>query len=67
MQYIVNCKDTFYLMYFAIDLNFRNKGYGSKSLEDLKEKYKTIFLSIEKNDDKLSVSRKKILSKKWLF
>lgn len=59
MYYIVNCYASFYLMYFATDNIMRNKRYGSKVLEDLKTKYKTIFLSIEKPNDKVSLKRKK--------
>lgn len=58
MEYIVNCDDSYYLMYFAIDEKLRNKNYGSKSLSDLKEKYKTVFLSIEKPDTDLTNRRK---------
>lgn len=56
--YIVRCDDLYYLMYFAIDKEFRNKGYGSRVLNDLKMKYKNIFLSIEKKDDELAIRRK---------
>lgn len=58
MYYIVKCKESFYLMYFAVDENMRNKQYGSKILDDLKAKYNTIFLSIEKPNDEISLSRK---------
>ncbi|MBR1376589.1 MAG: GNAT family N-acetyltransferase [Bacilli bacterium] len=58
MEYIVNCDDSFYLMYFAISKESRNKSYGSKVLSDLKKTYKTIFLSIEKPNDDLSSRRK---------
>ncbi len=59
MQYIVKCDDLYYLMYFAIDKEFRNQNYGSRVLSDLKGKYKNIFLSIEKKDDGLAIRRKK--------
>ena len=58
MNYMVNCDDSFYLMYFAIDKKLRNNNYGSKVLQDLNEKYSTIFLSIEKSKDELSKRRK---------
>lgn len=58
MEYIVNCEDSFYLMYFAINKDLRNKNYGSNVLKDLKNKYKTIFLSIEKPNNGLSKRRK---------
>lgn len=59
MCYIVNCDGAYYLMYLAIQDELRNKKYGSKILEDLKEKYKTLFLSIDKPIDKISIKRKK--------
>lgn len=59
MCYIVNCDGAYYLMYLAIQDELRNKKYGSKILEDLKEKYKTLFLSIDKPIDEISVKRKK--------
>ena len=43
MGYLVDCDDSFYLMYFAIDKELRNNNYGSKVLQDLNEKYGTIF------------------------
>ena len=58
MNYMVNCDDSFYLMYFAINKELRNKNYGSNVLQDLSEKYGTIFLSIEKSKDELSKRRK---------
>ncbi len=58
MDYIVNCGDSFYLMFFAINKELRNKNYGSKVLKDLNKKYETIFLSIEKPKDELSKRRK---------
>ena len=59
MCYIVNCDGAYYLMYLAIQDELRNKKYGSKILEDLKEKYKTLFLSIDKPIDEISIKRKK--------
>ena len=41
--------------YLAIDENQRKKGYGSKILKDLREKYKTIILSIERPHKDLKV------------
>lgn len=58
MNYTVNCDDSFYLMYFAIDKELRNNNYGSKVLQDLNQKYSTIFLSIKKPKDELSKRRK---------
>ena len=58
MSYIVNCNNAYYLMYLAVEPNLRNKNYGSHILMDLKEKYKTIFLSIDEPADDISVRRK---------
>ena len=46
--YIVDCQDSFYLMYLAVDKIMRNKRYGSKILEDLKSKYGIIVLSLKR-------------------
>jgi hypothetical protein len=67
MYYIVNCNKAVYLMYFAIDYAMRNKHYGSKILEDLKIKYGTIFLSIEKPHDVESSNRKKFYLKNSFY
>ena len=58
MSYIINCGNAYYLMYLAVEPSLRNKKYGSKILTDLKEKYKTLFLSIDIPIDDISVSRK---------
>ena len=58
MCYIVNCIDAYYIMYFAIEPNLRNKKYGSGILKNLKEKYKILFLSIEKSNDDTGLKRK---------
>lgn len=58
MCYIVNCKDVYYLMYFTVEPNLRNKKYGSRILNDLKEKYNTIFLSVDMPIDEISIRRK---------
>ena len=57
--YIVNYDDVSYLMYFAVDINKRNKGYGSMILSNLRKKYNNILLCTEfanknVNDEKLS-------------
>ena len=67
MIYIVDCDDLYYLMYFAINENFRNKNYGAKVLNDLIKKYGTIFLSIEKPMDELSKRRKKFYLRNGFF
>ena len=58
MCYIVNCEGAYYLMYLAVQDELRNKKYGSKILKDLKEKYKILFLSIDKPTDEISIKRK---------
>lgn len=58
MYYIVNCGNAYYLMYLAVEPSLRNKKYGSKILTNLKEKYKTVFLSIDIPIDDISNSRK---------
>lgn len=59
IEYIVKYENAAYLMYTAVDEKQRGKGYGSKILEDLIEKYKTIVLMIEKPDNDLEDSKKK--------
>ena len=63
MTYIVDCDNSFYLMFFAIEKESRNKQYGSRVLKDLNEKYGTIFLSIEKPKDTTSEKSKKFYLK----
>ena len=67
MNYMVNCDDSFYLMYFAINKELRNKNYGSNVLQDLSEKYGTIFLSIEKPKNELSQRRKNFYLKNGFY
>lgn len=66
MCYIVNCDDAYYLMYLAVESELRNKNYGSKILKDLKQKYKTLFLSIDLAIDEISI-KKIFLFKKWFL
>lgn len=66
MCYIVNCGDYYYLMYLAVESKLRNKKYGSEILKDLKERYKTLFLSIDIPINELSIKRK-LLFKKWIL
>lgn len=51
--YLVCYKDLVYLFYFAIDEKQRGKGYGSKFLQQLQEKYKgkRLFLAREQLDE----------------
>lgn len=58
MCYIVNCDNAYYLMYLAVEPSLRNQNYGSKILMDLKEKYKTLFLSVNIPIDDISIKRK---------
>lgn len=58
MCYFVNCKNAYYLMYLAVAKELRNQNYGSMIIFDLKEKYKTIFLSIDDPIDSISTRRK---------
>lgn len=67
MQYIVNCDTSYYLMFFAIGKELRNKNYGTKVLQDLNKKYDTIFLSIEKPKDELSHRRKNFYLRNGFF
>ena len=58
MCYLVNCNNAYYLMYLAVKPEIRNQNYGSKIISDLKENYKTLFLSIEEPVNDISVRRK---------
>ena len=58
MCYLVNCNNAYYLMYLAVEPELRNQNYGSRILADLKEKYKTLFLSVDEPIDELSIRRK---------
>lgn len=67
MCYIVNCGDYYYLMYLAVKSELRNKKYGSEILKDLKEKYKTLFLSIDMPIDEVSIRRKDFYLKNGFY
>lgn len=67
MCYIVDCDNAYYLMYLAVDPNLRNKNYGSKILSDLKEKYKTLFLSIDEPTNEINVRRKNFYLRNGFF
>ena len=58
MCYLVNCNNAYYLMYLVVEPELRSQNYGSIILTDLKEKYKTLFLSIDEPIDDLSIRRK---------
>ncbi len=51
--YMVVHNDMAYIFYFVIDEKHRGKGYGTKAIEALKEKYKglRIFLALEELDE----------------
>ena len=40
--YIVKCANAYHPMYLAVELNLRNKNYGSKILSDLKGNFVNI-------------------------
>ena len=67
MCYLVNCCNAYYLMYLAVEPSLRNKNYGSKILIDLKEKYKTLFLSVDEPIDDISIKRKKFYLKNGFY
>lgn len=48
MRFLVAYDDIIYLMYFAIDEVYRNRGYGGSALEDLAFQNDTVLLCIEK-------------------
>lgn len=52
-QYIIEYDNIAYLMYFAIEKNQRNNGYGSEILKNLNKSYKNVLLSIEKVNEKV--------------
>ena len=58
MQFIVNYDDISYLMYFAIDENYRGLGYGSEALKNLVVRSDNVLLCIEKPVDDATMRRK---------
>lgn len=52
-QYIIEYDNIAYLMYFAIEKNQRNNGYGSEILKNINKSYKNVLLSIEKVNEKV--------------
>lgn len=70
MEYIIECSDFVYLMYLAIDKNKQGNGYGSKALDDLKRRHKTLILIIERPDRKIiddRIKRKKFYLKNGFY
>lgn len=53
-QYIIEYDNIAYLMYFAIEKNQRNNGYGSEILKELNRSYKKVLLCIEKENEQVS-------------
>lgn len=53
-QYIIEYDNIAYLMYFAIEKNQRNNGYGSEILKKLNRSYKNVLLCIEKVNEQVS-------------
>ncbi len=53
LAYVVCYKDIAYLFYLAMDASLRGQGYGTKTMEALKEKYqdKRFFLALELLDE----------------
>lgn len=47
-----------YIEHFCVEPNMRNKKYGEKALELLKEKKKTVILEIDPPIDEMSIRRK---------
>lgn len=56
-QYIIEYDNINYLMYFAIEKNKRNNGYGSEILKKLNKSDKKVLLSIEKPIEKVIDSK----------
>ena len=54
-------------MYLAVESGLRNKNYGSQILTDLKEKYKTLFLSVDEPIDDISIKRKNFYLKNGFY
>lgn len=67
MCYIVNCDNAYYLMYLAVEPSLRNQNYGTRILMDLKEKYNTLFLSVEIPIDDISIRRKNFYLRKGFY
>lgn len=70
IEYILKLKSTAYLMYFAVNEDKRNLGYGTKIIKDLNKKNDNVILSIERvsnkdNNDKLR--RKKFYLKNGFY
>lgn len=68
MQFIVDIPyNISYLMYFAIDEEYRNQGIGSKVLQNLLATKENVLLCIERPIDKLTNSRKDFYLKNGFY
>lgn len=68
MQFIVDIPyDISYLMYFAIDKEYRNQGIGSKVLQNLLTTKENVLLCIERPIDELTKSRKIFYLKNFFY
>lgn len=67
LLYNIYFKDIVFIFYFAIDSNLRGKGYGTKVLELVKQKYKNhrIILNIEEINSKYDNNNQRIKRKKF--
>lgn len=68
MQFTIDIpNDITYLMYYAIDEEYRNQGIGSKALQNLVVSKDKIMLIIEKPIDKLTTKRKEFYLKNGFY
>ena len=67
MQFIVKYDNIAYLMYFAINSNCRNLGFGSKVLKNLIIRNDNVLLCIEKPTDDLKKRRKNFYLRNGFF
>lgn len=67
LLYNVYYKDIVLILYLAINNNFRGKGYGSKVLDLIKQKYSQnrIILNIEQIDENSSNNKQRIKRKEF--
>ena len=68
MQFTINYpNDITYLMYFAIDEQYRNNGIGSKALQKLVVSKDNVLLCIEKPIDEITQRRKEFYLRNGFF
>ncbi len=65
--YIICYKDIVFIFYLTIDKNFRGRGYGSKILQIIKQKYENyrIVLNIEETDPNSSNYKQRLKRKEF--